>query len=474
MTTRVPAPVLGPKGFVAPATADILAGVQADQNAAFGGYLNPALNTPQGQIAQSLTAVIGDVNDQFLALANGVDPAFADGRMQDAIGRIYFMSRLTAQATVATITCTGLAGTIIPLNAQAVDQGGNIYRCVTPGTIPIGGSIDLVFSCAKTGPIACPIGYVNAIYQAIPGWDSVTNAAAGLVGKNVESRSDFEFRRKSSVALNARGTAGSILAAVLAVPGVVDAYILENGLGFASGAVVTGSISIVSGVPTLNVSGVTSGAIAVGQMVTGSGVTAGTYITALGTGTVGIGTYVVNIPQTVTSTTINCAIGGVPLVANSIYVAAFGGSAQAVGEAIWAKKSPGCNYNGSTTVTVFDTGNGYSPPYPAYLVKFTTPTATPIKFAISMQSNIDVPASAIQQIQAAVVAAFNGEDGQPRARIGSAIFASRFYSNIAALGAWARVYSVLVGITTANQNSVLVRIDQAPTLDVSNIAVTFT
>ena len=471
MTTHVPAPTLGTTGFVAPNAADILAGVQADLNEAFGGYLNPALNTPQGQLAQSLTAIISDANDAFLAIVNGIDPAFADGRMQDAIGRMAYLNREASQATQVTVTCTGLSGTIIPLNALVSDQSANNYRCVTPGTIPTGGSIDLTFSCTKSGPIACPIGYISSIYRAIPGWDSVTNAAAGSVGKNVESRTDFEFRRKSSVAINAKGTGGSILAAVLAVPGVVDAYVLENGLGVASGAIVTGSIDLTG---TLTVTGTTSGTIAVGQMVAGTGVVAGTYITTLGTGTGGIGTYLVNIPQNLSSRTLSCAIGGVPLIPNSIYIAVFGGSAQAVGEAIWDNKSPGCNYNGSTSVTVYDTSNGYSPPFPAYTVQFTTPAATPIKFAISMQNNIDVPANAVQLVQAAVTSAFNGNDGQPRARIGAAIFASRFYSTIAALGAWARVYSVLVGITTANQNSVLVRIDQAPTLDSSNIAVTFT
>ena len=56
MATSVPTATFGPQGFVAPAEADILAGVQADFTTAFGGNLNPALNTPQGQIASSMTA----------------------------------------------------------------------------------------------------------------------------------------------------------------------------------------------------------------------------------------------------------------------------------------------------------------------------------------------------------------------------------------------------------------------------------
>lgn len=51
-----------------------------------------------------------------------------------------------------------------------------------------------------------------------------------------------------------------------------------------------------------------SGSFAVGDILSGAGgggVSAGTFITALGTGTGGLGTYIVNLTQTVTSTTIS-------------------------------------------------------------------------------------------------------------------------------------------------------------------------
>ncbi|TIR78119.1 MAG: hypothetical protein E5X19_32455, partial [Mesorhizobium sp.] len=76
-----------------------------DINGAFGGVLNPALNTPQGQLASSETAVIDEVNSTFLYFTNQVDPAYATGRMQDAIARIYFIERNPAQPTVVQALC---------------------------------------------------------------------------------------------------------------------------------------------------------------------------------------------------------------------------------------------------------------------------------------------------------------------------------------------------------------------------------
>lgn len=55
---------------------------------------------------------------------------------------------------------------------------------------------------------------------------------------------------------------------------------------------------------TLNVTAVTSGVIDIGQYLSGTGVTAGTRVVAFGTGTGGIGTYTVDINQTVASTNI--------------------------------------------------------------------------------------------------------------------------------------------------------------------------
>lgn len=55
---------------------------------------------------------------------------------------------------------------------------------------------------------------------------------------------------------------------------------------------------------TLSISTVSTGALSVGSTISGTGVTAGTRITAFGTGTGGAGTYTVTPSQTVTSTVI--------------------------------------------------------------------------------------------------------------------------------------------------------------------------
>lgn len=375
MTTNVPSPTWTDTGFKIPATADILTGVQADINAAFGGNLNLDLSTPQGQLATSEAAVIDNVNQVFLKYTQQVDPSYAESRMQDGIGRIYFLTRNPAEPTTVNALCTGLSGVSIPTGAIAIATDGNRYTCTSGGTIPVSGSITLPFACITTGPIPCPVGALNQIYQAVPGWDSITNVADGALGNDVESRQAFETRRAASVALNSLGSLPSVASAVLAVPNVVDAYITEN-----------------------------------------------------------------NADTSVT-------IGGVTINPHSLYVCTSGGDPNAIAYAIWSKKAPGCGYNGNTTVTVYDENSGYAQPYPAYQVSFQTAISLPISFNVTMTNTTNVPANASTLVQNAIINAFAGNDGGAPARIGTTLFASRFYSTIAALGSWAQIISIKVGST---------------------------
>lgn len=236
--SSVPKIQFTPAGLVIPAETAVLAGVQDDINAAFGGGLNPALETPQGQLASSQAAIIGDKNNEFALFVNQVDPQYSADRFQDAIGRIYFLTRKPATPTTVQATVNGLAGTVIPGGTLAQDTSGNTYACSGNVTIDATGSVTAEFQNIETGPIPCAAGTLTQVYQAVPGWDAITNAADGTLGSDVESRADFEYRRKNSVAKNGTGTPQAIYAEVFALADVLDVYVKDNPTG---SAVNTGS-----------------------------------------------------------------------------------------------------------------------------------------------------------------------------------------------------------------------------------------
>lgn len=129
---------------------------------------------------------------------------------------------------------------------------------------------------------------------------------------------DGYARNASSVNLSASTSftsAASIIATALNAADPTEATVTA-----ALGATATGAISGT----TLTISAVT-GLISVGDSVAGSGVTAGTVITALGSGTGGTGTYTVNNSQTVGSEAL-------VISSNVLNVTAVGSGAVAVGE----------------------------------------------------------------------------------------------------------------------------------------------
>ena len=372
--TSIPPLQFTSTGVVVPATANIVTGVGADFNAAFGGKLNLAGSTPQGQLITSEAAMLAENYAEQAWLFNNIDPSYASGRMQDAIGRIYFLTRNPSQSTVLQVTCSGLAGAYIPIGALVIDPSNNIYLCTLAGTIGAGGTIVLSFASQTQAPLAVP-GTVS-IYQTSFGWDTAT-VVSGVVGNVTESRAAFEARRSASVAANGAGFLPAVAGAIAKVANVLDYYVTEN------------------------------------------------------------------------ATNASVTVLGVTIAANSLYACVSGGLSTDIANAIWTKKNPGCSYTGGTSVTVYDSNSGYSYPYPSYVVKFQIPTANAICFAAQISNSSLVPSNAQTQIATAITAAFNGQDGGSRARIGSIVFASRFYAGVALLGAWAQIISIQIGSNTA-------------------------
>lgn len=140
-------------------------------------------------------------------------------------------------------------------------------------------------------------------------------------------------------------------------------------------------------------------------------------------------------------------ISGVTIAAYSIYICVSGGAAADVAQAIWSKKGPGAPMTGSTVVTVYDNNPLYAAPIP-YQVKFQIPTPLQVLIKVVIANGPLVPSDAATQIQNALINAFAGGDGGPKARIGSVLYATRYVSPIVALGPWAQVSSI--GIGSAN------------------------
>jgi hypothetical protein len=486
-TTNVPTPVFTPTGLVLPQEAAILAGVQQDYNAAFGGNLNPQLTSPQGQLCSSTTAMIANGNTVFATFVNQIDPDTATGFMQDAIGRIYFMNRNPAVPTTVNVLCTGVLGTEILVGSLVQDTSGNIYSCTQAGEIPIGGSITLPFANVVAGPTACPANTVTKIYQSINGWESVNNVSPGTVGSNVESPAAFEYRRKQSVGINAQGSIPAVYAAVFAVPNVIDVFVTQNntsatisgplngnpnstsypvaphsiyvavtgGAALAVATAIWQNTNVGAAYPPIfagtgsqaatvvTIASTTSGYIEVGMTLNGAGVSANSVVTSFGTYTQALGTGTVNVSTSGSHGT--AAVTG-----------------QQIGSA------------GATLVSeVVQDTSGYSVPIPQYTVNYINPASTPIFFAVTLAASALLPANIHSLVQQAVIAQFTGQaQGSLRERIGAQILASRYFGPVQAIGPEVSILTITIGFNSSVGNASLqMGVDQEPTISAVNITV---
>jgi len=415
MSTNVPSIVFTPTGVTVPQESAILAGVQADMAAAFatsGQTLNPALNTPQGQWASSQAAIVSDADALFAYFVSQVDPDTAADFMQDAIGRIYFMEREAGTATQVQVECTGGFNTVIPLGAKIQGASGNFYVCTLSGSIPIGGTVTLPFECTVLGPVACPahdLSTANGAKIITGGINGWDSIDNPLAGAvGSDVESRATFEFRRQQSV-ALNAHGSIVA--------IKAAVFD----------VPGVIDVLA-------------------------------------------------LENISNATVTGPIGGqpnptaFPLVAHSIFIGVVGGSPQDIGQAIFSKKNDGSNMNGNTTVTISDTS--YDAPQPTYPYTYNIADTLPFKIAVQIQSNPNLPANLVAQVQTAVVNSFNGIDGSKRLRQGGLVLAGKFYAPVSAIGPEVNVVQILLGVSSPTLTSYQVGIDQFPTLQASDVTVT--
>lgn len=274
---------------------------------------------------QPAPAVEGDfasANNAGVTLTQGGD-GFVAAPGGVTVGRFVWLDRATSR--LASNTGTGLPAGFLHREQQA-----------------------LITSFFSETSMVVPAGFPVTIHNRGDFW--VKNAGANAVTPEMKAYANYADGKVTFAAAGTPPTGGSVTASIAAGTFSVTGSIADttlnvtavgsgsvvvggtiSGTGITSGTMVTAQLTGTPGgigtyavsIPqtaasttvsgafgTLTVTAVGSGAIGIGNVLSGSGVTAGTYVTAFGTGTGGTGTYIVSPTQTAGSTTIT-ATGGV-------------------------------------------------------------------------------------------------------------------------------------------------------------------
>lgn len=212
-------PYFDGSGLHLPAFADVNQYLFDQYTAIYGQSVSANISTTDVQAIAIFSMMTYDCYLLAQAVWNGMSPMSAVGVQQDSLYKINGIARLPATSSTATLTVTGIAGTVLN-NCVAADANGNLWDLPTSVTIPTTGSIDVPGVCETTGQITAGPGTITVRVTGVTGWNGVTNAAAATPGTAVETDSAFRARQSLSVAGSSVTPVDATLAAIAAVPGV--------------------------------------------------------------------------------------------------------------------------------------------------------------------------------------------------------------------------------------------------------------
>lgn len=172
-------------------------------------------------------------------------------------------------------------------------------------------------------------------------------------------------------------------------------------------------------------------------------------------------------------TSADTTVGTVTVPAKGIMVAVAGGTDADVAFAIWSKAAGGTPMGGNTSVVVSDTVNGYAAPYPTTTITFQRAISTALYVQVTLTTGTDIPETALQSIQTACLAAFQGTGVALTSmeKINSIVYGSAFVADLVALGSWARIVSVQVSLDGSTwADTVSFNAAEIPSLVAANIS----
>ena len=194
---------------------------------ALGQTLDVNVGAQKQLIINDTEAVVSFMND-CCALLNSQNIFYATGEALNLTAARFGYYRKTNTYTVVSATITGLEGTVIPVGSLASD-GTNQYSLLETVIIPVGGTVDVEFQAVDPGAVVCLAGTLTTIVSVISGWDTVTNAQAGITGYDEESDNTFRARVLNTLLqMRSKVLLGAIAANVGQVDNVLSVKVLEN------------------------------------------------------------------------------------------------------------------------------------------------------------------------------------------------------------------------------------------------------
>jgi uncharacterized phage protein gp47/JayE len=208
--------------------------IQSEMQDALTAGISPTLNVSAGsvlgQLVGTVASQIRQVWEGLQALHASWDPDQASGQRLRAVGALTGTTADAAAPTLVACTVNVATGTYAPGTLVAYVTGDPTKRFENRDSLTAAslGNYALVFKCQENGPTVVNAGTLTQIAAPVTGWNSVTNAAEGSLGRLEETDSEFRVKREDELARRGSTSTDAIRADVLNVAGVTSCLVVEN------------------------------------------------------------------------------------------------------------------------------------------------------------------------------------------------------------------------------------------------------
>lgn len=220
-----------PEGFVPKRQEHIEADLRAGFAVApsLGANINTDPESPAGQVIVLVAAALAEPWAALEQVYNSQDLLSAADDGLDRLLQRYRLERFQEDRSRVTVTLQGTPGTQIQAGAAiTLEDAGSRWVLTANAEIGVGTA---VFEAEDVGPLQALADSTWEIATPVGGWTGVTNATDAVVGRFRESNASARTRAMQAAASGSRAE-GAIRAAVLRVPNVSEAIVIENDTAF--------------------------------------------------------------------------------------------------------------------------------------------------------------------------------------------------------------------------------------------------
>lgn len=223
-------PYIDETGLHLPLYQDVLDELNDACRRIFGSdiYLEP--DSQDYQVNAEVADLWSDVANLAQLVYNNRSIQFAQGVSVDGLLKINGLKRLKASKSVVVLTCSGTPSTVIK-NGLVTDSTGDVIWELENTVIPDSGSIDVFATCRTPGEIYADAGTLVQIVTQTRGWESVTNRANAVPGKNIETDAAAKARQAISTARPSKTVLQGLIGGIAEIPGVLRYRVYENDTG---------------------------------------------------------------------------------------------------------------------------------------------------------------------------------------------------------------------------------------------------